>query len=184
MNSLKGHLLIASPSLLAPFFTRSVILMLEHNDEGALGVVLNRPTEATVTDISEQVLQEHVEWGKPINIGGPVQGPLMVIHTDADLADQEVLPGVYSSIDATKIQQLVRRQADPCLILANYAGWGPGQLEGEFGVDSWLTLPATVEHVFWGEATDLWEVVVQAVNAKKLSEFLGIRDVPPDPRLN
>jgi putative transcriptional regulator len=184
MNSLKGHLLIAAPSLLAPFFTRSVILMLEHNEEGALGVVLNRPTEATVTDISEQVLQEHVEWGKPINIGGPVPGPLMVIHTDEDLADQEVLAGVFSSIDAAKIQQIVRRKADPSLILANYAGWGPGQLEGEFGVDSWLTLPATVEHIFWDDATDLWDVVVKEVKAKTLADFLGIRDVPPDPRLN
>lgn len=184
MNSLKGHLLIASPSLLAPFFTRTVILMLEHTEEGALGVVLNRPTDATVTDISEQVLQESVEWGKPILLGGPVPGPLMVIHTDGERADQEVLPGVYSSIDAVKIQQLVRRQAEPSLIIANYAGWGPGQLESEFGVDSWLTLPATLEHVFWDGAPDLWEVVVQALNAQKLSDFLGIREVPSDPMLN
>ena len=184
MNSLKGHLLIASPNLLAPFFTRTVILMLEHNEDGALGVVLNRPTDATVADISEQVLQERLEWSKPIHLGGPVPGPLMVLHTDEDLADQEVLPGVYSSIDAAKIQQILRGQPEPSLILANYSGWGPGQLEGEFDVDSWLTLPATAEHVFWEGETDLWDVVVKAVNAKKLSDFLGIRAVPPDPRMN
>jgi putative transcriptional regulator len=184
MNSLKGHLLIASPNLLAPFFTRTVILMLEHTEDGALGVVLNRPTDATVADIAEQVLQERVEWSKPILLGGPVPGPLMVLHTDEDLADQEVLPGVYSSIDAAKIQQLLRGQPEPALVVANYAGWGPGQLEGEFDVDSWLTLPATAEHVFWAGEIDLWDVVAQAANTTKLSEFLRIRQVPPDPRLN
>jgi putative transcriptional regulator len=184
MNSLKGHLLIASPTLLAPFFTRTVILMLEHNAEGALGVVLNRPTDTTITDIGEQVFGERFEWDKPIYLGGPVPGPLMVIHGDEGLADQEVLPGLSSSIDATKVQEALRGKSDPMLVVANYSGWGPGQLEGEFGVDSWLTLPATVEHIFWAGEKDLWDVVVQAVNTRKLSEFLGIRDVPPDPSLN
>jgi putative transcriptional regulator len=184
MNSLKGHLLIASPSLLAPFFTRTVILMLEHTEEGALGVVLNRPTDTTITDISEQVFGERFEWDKTIYLGGPVPGPLMVLHDDGGLADQEILAGLYSSIDAAKVQEVLRRKADPSLVVANYSGWGPGQLEGEFGVDSWLTLPATVEHIFWDDVTDLWEVVVKAVNTTKLSEFLGIRDVPSDPSLN
>src|SRR4051794_33409137 len=115
MNSLKGHLLIASPSLLAPFYTRTVILMLEHSEEGALGVVLNRPTSATITDISEQVFGDRLEGEKPIYLGGPVPGPLMVIHGDEGLADQEVLAGVYSSIDAAKVQEVLRRKADPSL---------------------------------------------------------------------
>jgi putative transcriptional regulator len=185
MNSLKGHLLIASPDLLTPFFSRTVILMLEHNEDGALGIVLNRPTEATITEVAEKVLDEPFEWDKALGLGGPVPGPLMVIHTIEDLADQEVLPGVYSSVDADKVREVIRRKADPSLIVANYSGWGPGQLEGEFGVDSWLTLPASAEHVFWdGEAGELWETVVKAVNARSLADFLGIRDVPPDPSLN
>src|SRR5262245_32217130 len=130
MNSLKGHLLIAAPSLLTPFFTRTVILMLEHNDEGALGVVLNRPTEATVSDIAEKVFEEPFEWEKPIRIGGPVPGPLMVLHTVEDQSDQEVMPGLYSSVEASKVQEVLRRRSDPCLVIANYSGWGPGQLEG------------------------------------------------------
>ncbi len=66
-------------------------------------------------------------------------------------------------------------------------GMGPGQprLESEFqDVDSWLTLPATREYVFWEEAEDLWDVVVKAVNARKLSEFLGLREMPSDPTWN
>src|SRR5262245_20618751 len=184
MNSLKGHFLVAAPELLAPFFAKTVILMLEHSDEGALGMVLNRPTDAKVTDIAEKVLDEAFEWDKAIGLGGPVPGPLMVIHTDEDHADQEVIPGVYSTIEANKIREIIRQKPEPSLVLANYSGWGPGQLEGEFGVDSWLTLPATVEHIFWEGGKSLWDVAVNAVNAKKLSQFLGLRDVPSDPSLN
>jgi putative transcriptional regulator len=184
MNSLKGHLLIATPQLVAPLFARSVILMLEHSEEGALGVILNHATEATITDIAEKVFEEPFEWDKALHIGGPVPGPLMAVHRLDELADQEIIPGVFSCVEASKVQAVIRARTEPSLIVANYSGWGPGQLEGEFGWDSWLTLPATPEHVFWAEAEDLWEVVVKAVNAKKLSEFFGIREVPPDPSMN
>jgi len=184
MNSLKGHLLIASPSLFTPFFTRTVILMLEHGEDGALGLVLNRPTEATVTDVSEQAFDPPVEWDKPIHLGGPVPGPLMVIHAVEELADQEVLPGVFSTVHAEKVDQIIRGKAEPSLVVANYSGWGPGQLEGEFDVDSWLTLPASAAFVFWDGAEDLWDVVVKAAGARTLSEFLGLRNLPPDPSVN
>ena len=184
MKSLKGHLLIASPELLSPFFTRSVTLMLEHTEQGAMGVTLNHPTDATVTDIAEEVFGEPFEWEKPIHLGGPVPGPLMILHTDAELADLEALPGVYGTIEAEKLREVLRTRPEPSLIIANNSGWGPGQLEGEFGDDSWLTLPATTEHVFWPGPADLWSVVVKGVNARKLSEFLGIDEVPPDPSLN
>ncbi len=184
MRSLKGHLLIASPSLLASFFTRTVILMLDHSEEGAAGVVLNRPTEATISDISETVFARPNDWAKPLNLGGPVSGPLMVLHEVEDLSDQEVIPGVYNAVEISKVREAVMGRLEPSLILANYAGWGPGQLESEFGVDSWLTLPATRDHVFWAGSGDLWDVVVKAINARKLSEFLNLREVPSDPSLN
>jgi putative transcriptional regulator len=184
MNSLKGHLLIAAPTMLSDFFARTVILMLDHDEDGALGVVLNRPTEATVADVAEHVLGGPFDWDKPIRLGGPVAGPLMAIHDVEALADREVIPGVYSSVEADKVRELIRRRHEPCLIVANYAGWGPGQLEGEFDVDSWVTLPAAVDHVFGAEAAGLWAAVVRAANARKLSEFLGLRGVPSDPSLN
>ncbi len=184
MNSLKGHFLVASPELLTPFFTQTVILMLEHGEGGAMGLVVNRQTEATVADIAGQVFEEPFDWDKPIGLGGPVPGPLTAVHAAADLADREVVPGVYTCIEASHVREVIRRKADPCLILANYAGWGPGQLESEFGEDSWLTLPATAELIFWDGPKDLWEVVVKAVNARKLSEFLGLHDLPPDPSVN
>jgi len=184
MNSLKGHLLVASPDLMGPFFMRTVILMLEHNEEGALGVVLNRPTEATITDISEQVFDGPFEWDKAILLGGPVPGPLVAIHSVEELADQEVLSGVFSTSDASKVQQIIRSKTEPCLVVTHYAGWGPGQLEGELEEDSWRYTPARVEHVFWEGDDDLWEVVRKHISALELSQILRIKTMPPNPSLN
>jgi putative transcriptional regulator len=184
MTSLKGHLLVATPQLLAPIFSRSVILMLDHSDEGAAGVIINRPTEASVAAIAEQVFEQASDWDKPINLGGPVPGPLIVLHTDEVLADQTVLPGVYSTVDADKVRELVRGKVEPSLTIANYAGWSPGQLEDEIATGSWVTLPARAGLVFSAEAEDLWRVVMKEHNGRQLTELLGIHGVPDDPRLN
>jgi putative transcriptional regulator len=184
MESLQGQLLIATPQILTPIFYRSVILMLEHNQDGALGVILNRPTNATVTSLAGKVFADDFAWDKPLQFGGPVPGPLMVLHALEDLADQEVLPGLFSTIEATKVQEVISRKPEPCLVLANYSGWGSGQLESEFDRESWLTLPATVEHVFWAGEEDLWQVVRRQANVRTLSDFLGLRDLPSDPSLN
>jgi putative transcriptional regulator len=184
MNSLKGQLLIATPQLLAPIFTRSVILMLEHSDEGAMGVILNQPINTTITDLAGKIFEDGFEWDKPLSLGGPVPGPLMVLHTVEELADAEVLPGVFHTLEASRVQEIIRLRPEPSLIIANYSGWGPGQLEGEFGWDSWLTLPARNGFVFWAGEKELWKVVVNQVNARKLSEFLKLRDVPADPSFN
>ena len=184
MNSLKGHLLVATPDLMGPFFMRTVILMLEHNEEGALGVILNRPTEATITDIAGQVFEGPFEWDKPILLGGPVPGPLVAIHPVEDLSDQQIFEGVFSTSEAFKVQQIIRRRTEPCLIVAHYAGWGPGQLEGEIDEDSWRSTPAKIEHVFWEGDEDLWEVIRKQMGASELSQILRIKSVPSDPSLN
>ena len=184
VRSLKGNLLIAAPGLLAPFFSRSVILMLEHNVEGAAGVVLNRPTETTVSDIAGEVFSEPLDWDKILHLGGPVPGPLMVIHREETLADGELIPGAFNAVEVNKVREALFGKVEPSLILANYAGWGPGQLEGEFDLDSWLTLPATLETIFWEGEVDLWDATVRRINARKLSEFLGLGETPIDPSLN
>jgi putative transcriptional regulator len=184
MNSLKGQLLIATPQLLAPIFKQSVILMLEHSDEGAMGVILNQPINTTITDLAGRIFEEGFEWDKALHLGGPVPGPLMVVHTSEDQADAEILPGIFHTLEASRVQEIIRLRLEPSLVIANYSGWGPGQLEGEFDWDSWLTLPAQHEFVFWAGEKELWKVVVNQVNARKLSEFLKLRDVPSDPSYN
>ena len=184
MNSLKGQLLVATTQLLDPNFARTVVLILEHNDEGAVGVILNRPTQARVTDLAGQGFEESTDWEKPIHLGGPVAGTVLVLHEVEELSDVEILPGVYSTAEASKIQQLIRSQAEPSLILANYAGWRAGQLETEIEEDSWLTCPATPRHVFSDDPAELWESLVREINAAELTRMLGLRDVPDDPTLN
>ena len=184
MESLKGRLLVAAPSLASEFFARTVILMLEHNDEGAMGIVINRPTEATVNDIAGQILDEELNWDKPIQLGGPVRGPLQIVHDVVEFADQEVVEGVRVTVSAENVRDLLAIKPEPSLVVANYAGWGTGQLEGEIAEDSWLTLPARADLVFWHDATDLWKVVLNEINAAELSNVLRLKRLPNDPGLN
>src|SRR5437588_7519500 len=88
MQSLKGQLLIASAQLTTPIFARAVILMLDHNDEGAIGVILNLPINTVITDLSGKIFDEDFEWNKPLHLGGPVPGSLTVLHTLEEFADQ------------------------------------------------------------------------------------------------
>ncbi len=184
MTSLKGRLLIAAPSLRTPFFERTVILMLEHSETGAMGLVLNRETNASVSDIAEQALDESLPWDKPVSLGGPVPGPLMVLHTRADLSDAEVIPGLYSSVDAEKVRALLRDLAEPSRVVVNYAGWGPGQLENEIEEESWLSCPAAAEFVFWSRNDDLWHAAVREVSSNNLTKVLGLKEIPSDPTWN
>lgn len=184
MSSLKGHLLIASPELTSPFFGGSVTLMLEHGEHGAMGITLNRPTGTTIADIADDVFGEPFEWDKAIHLGGPVPGPLMVVHADDGLADAEVIPGVFVTVEADKLRDLLRGRPEPSLIVVNNAGWAPGQLEGEFGRDAWLTLPATSEYLFEFDPAELWDIVLKAAGTQSLADFLGLKGVPDDPSLN
>ena len=165
------------------FFARTVILLLEHNSDGAMGIVLNRPTEATVNDIAAQIMEQEIDWDKPIHLGGPVRGPLQVLHDRAEWGDQEVVRGRPRHGDAENVRELLAIQPEPSLIVANYAGWGTGQLEGEIAEDSWLTHPRA-ELVFYLEPTELWRFVLNEIHAAELSNVLGLKRLPNDPGLN
>jgi putative transcriptional regulator len=184
MSCLKGHLLIATPQLKAPVFSRSVILMLEQNEEGALGVILNQRISATMSDLAGKVFVEGFDWDKPISLGGPVPSSLIVLHAIESLADQEVISGVYMTADSSKVQELIVQRPEPSLVLANYSGWGPGQLDGEISAGFWLVFPATIDHVFGTEETELWKAVVTEVGRKDLADVAGVRAMPADPSLN
>ncbi len=183
-NSLKGQFLVASPTLETPFFSKTVILMFEHNEQGAMGVVLNKPTQATVADVAEQVFSESLDWDKQIHLGGPVPGPLLVVHTLPHLADQMLIDGVFSSFEPSKVEAILRAREHPCLVMANYSGWGPGQLENEMAENSWLTWPATGDLVFADEHADLWNEVVRQIRGAQLKEMFHVEHVPNDPTFN
>lgn len=184
MTSLKGHLLVASPALIDPNFARTITLIFEHGNQGAAGLIVNRPTMAKVSDISEHLFSEQFDWEKPLRVGGPVMGPLQVVHVAEGLGDQEIMDGLYTTMDASRVKQLILRRSEPSLIVANYAGWGPGQLEAEIKEGGWLLTPATLDRVFHSDDEDDWADAVREIEANGIPKILGIRDLPADPSLN
>ena len=97
MKSLQGQLLVASPYLEDPNFMRSVILLIQHSGEGTLGLVLNRPIDKTIQELWQDVEEAPCGNLQHVNLGGPVSGPLMAVHTEQPLGEIEIVPGVYFS---------------------------------------------------------------------------------------
>lgn len=177
MKSLQGQLLIAAPDLMDPNFFQKVVLLIQHNSEGAFGIVLNGPTARTIREVWEEVGGSPAECDDPVNLGGPVQGPLMAIHTQEYLADAELLPGVFFSMEKTKLEQLVSEDVQPFRVFAGCAGWAKGQLEAELEEGAWLTLPAKADYVFF-MGDDLWAAVMEQLGGKNLLDVLQVRHVP------
>ncbi|MFO0946195.1 MAG: YqgE/AlgH family protein [Planctomycetota bacterium] len=181
---LKGHLLVAAESLLDPNFSRTVILLLEHNEQGAVGLVLNRPTPKTIDDVWQEVFQESCACTAAIHLGGPVTGPLTAIHGHEELADAPILPGLYTTTDPEKLKELVEQENQPCKFFAGYAGWGPGQLEAELAEESWRVMPAKPEHLFVPGKDELWDTVLAEIVYSRILPTLHIKNPPNDPTVN
>jgi putative transcriptional regulator len=180
--SLQGHLLVSSPEL-PDVFEQSVVLLVRHNEEGAFGLVLNRSTATPVQEIWSRVSESECLTGEHLHVGGPVEGPLMALHDDEPAMELEVFPGVYFSANREQLEQLAMREGAAARYFVGYAGWSPGQLEGELKRGSWQTLPARAEHVFQSDER-LWEIARREVNDHILRAQLHIRHVPPDLRMN
>ena len=131
VKSLQAHLLIASPELAEPF-TNSVVLMVRHSDEGALGLILNRRTTTALQTTWKEVSDVPCHREASIFLGGPCEGPLVALHRDEFLLELEVLPGVSISAGKEKLERLAAQDDDkPAKFFAGYSGWSPGQLENE-----------------------------------------------------
>jgi len=183
MSSLSGHLLVAAPQLNDPNFVHTVVLLVQHTDEGALGLVLNRPTSKTVKELWKEIGDAPCESSRPVHLGGPVSGPLMAVHRSVDLAELEVIPGVFFSAKKINLDRLVVQQGHAFKMFVGHAGWGPGQLEGELEVGAWFTREATPELVFY-EGDDLWERVLREIHRTTLQSVLNLKHIPEDPSLN
>jgi len=119
MESLEGHLLVAAPQLLDPNFARALVLLVEHNQEGAFGVILNRPVGKTLQELWREVGSAPCHSHHPIYLGGPVPGPLLSLHTDPDLAETEPAPGVYFAAKKQHLDKLRHDgQTDPAALAA------------------------------------------------------------------
>ena len=183
MKSLQGHFLVASPHLADSNFYKGVVLMIKHDEEGAFGLILNRPTDNSVGDVLKLVGVEDVECPSPIFLGGPVRGPLVALHRLKSAAEAEVLPGVYFAADREKLEKLVHQSSKPYRFFMGYAGWAGGQLEDELSAGGWLTAKANKTRVC-RNAEDLWEQVTWTIGEHILNKAVKVKHVPEDPSLN
>jgi len=183
MESLEGQFLIASPHLPDSNFFRSVVLMIQHDDEGAFGLLLNRRVEKTIGELWEMISDTPCSNPTPVNVGGPVEGPLMAIHTDPLLSEREVIDGVHLSTEKDNLDRLVNAYDGPLRVFTGYSGWGTGQLEGEMQVGGWLTLRAEKKLVFADDET-MWKYVTEKIGLEVLRDMIDPVTVPDDPSLN
>ena len=183
MKSLKGHLLVASPHLADPNFVRSVVLLIHHSPDGTFGVVLNRPSESKIRELWKDLSELPCKTDQHVHMGGPVSGPLMAVHTDEDLAELEIVPGLYFAAERGNIEKLLNQSKHDFRLFVGHSGWGGGQLEDELEEGSWFTTPATPDYVF-AEESDLWKAVAQQIGQSMLASMLNIKDIPADPSAN
>jgi len=180
MESLKGQLLIAGPGLLDANFWRTVVLIGEHSPEGALGVVLNRPSETSVDEAAPELagLADHMG---DVHVGGPVQPSAVVVLADfVEPLDEEALViesvgFLPAEVDPDDLGELRRAR-----VYVGYAGWGPGQLDDELAEGAWIVEPAVADDVFTEQPDELWTTVLR----RKGGPFGILATMPPDPSRN
>ena len=182
MDSLRGQLLIASPAVHDPNFRRTVVLIAEHNEAGAMGVILNRPAQVTVAGAVPE-LEELAEHDEAVHLGGPVgESSVTVLAEFADLDAAALLIDddlgfLGSQADTHEhLADVVNRAR----VFAGHAGWEPGQLEAEMEEESWIVEPALREDVFTEDPEGLWSSLLR----RKGGEYVVIATMPDDPSLN
>jgi putative transcriptional regulator len=180
-ESLAGQLLLASPALLDPNFRRTVVLVGVHNEEGALGVVLNRPSTVTVEEAVPQ-LKATVAAQEPVYVGGPVQPASVVVlaeFLDPAPAGMLVVGRIGFPAADADLEQLAEATARR-RVFAGFAGWGEGQLDAELDHGDWIAHSALPEDVFTDLPRELWSAVL----TRKGGSYALIARMPLDPSVN
>ena len=180
----KGIFLVAAPSLRDPNFRQTVVLLCEYGPEGALGVIVNRPTAISLTEALPQMPvlegQGHILYS-----GGPVQpNQVMVLYRVAEepVETHHVFDGVYLGGNLGRLEQLMvmPKGNESFRAFMGYSGWAPGQLENEMKTGSWLTLPGDPTMVFEKDPAQVWPDIFRSLGG----QFAMYADMPADPSLN
>jgi putative transcriptional regulator len=185
MQSLTGQLLVATPALRDPNFERTVVLLVAHEETGALGVVLNRATEVPVAEVLGP-------WGtlarEPSVVfeGGPVQpeSAICIARTRPGASPPRRsfhrVSGVVGTVDLSGDPDTLRETVEGVRVFAGYAGWSPGQLEAEISTGSWFVFDALPGDAFVARPDDLWSMVLRRQGGLTAAVAL----YPSDPALN
>lgn len=162
----KGQLLIATPPLADPNFDRTVVFMLEHNEDGAIGVVINRPSEEALGDelrswIDLQMMPATVYSGGPVEPAGLVALALTREPIPAGIEGLATVLGRIISVDLEIDPTLIAAEIDGVRVFRGYAGWGRNQLENELQSGAWLLVEALPTDPFDPQPTELWRNVLR-----------------------
>ena len=178
MKSLKGQFILDKGKLQGSFFHRTVILICQHDAEGAFGLVVNRPTgnkvgEALVANLPD-VLKEQALF-----LGGPVQPQaLSFLHSDVYLADANVMPNLMLDHSLDTLVELAEgfSPTKKTKVFAGYAGWSPGQLDDEMKRDTWMTHPGSLDLVFHEHPEQVWKMILR----EKGIQYRLVTEAPDD----
>jgi putative transcriptional regulator len=181
VDSLKGQLLLASPALFDPNFRRAVVLVTEHTEEGAAGLVLNRPSETAVADAVPDLLPL-VEDEERVYVGGPVQESSVLVLAEFEDPDEAALLVVddVGFVPGDGDFDLLAGATRRVRVFAGYAGWGPGQLEAELEESSWIVGSSPAPELFPEPEDDLWARVLR----DKGGVYRVVALMPEDPSVN
>jgi len=181
-KSWQGQLLLDGGKLHGSFFHRSVVLICQHDAEGAFGLILNQPAGSKVGDAVVANLPEALKE-QPLYLGGPVQpGVLSFLHTDVFVPHANVLANLNLGHSIESLMDLSESNSatQKLRLFAGYAGWSAGQLEQEMARHDWLTHPATVDLVFKSEPEQLWKEILR----EKGPSLRWLADSPENPSWN
>jgi putative transcriptional regulator len=182
MEPVKGQLLIAGPQLIDPNFWRTVVLVVDHSEEGAFGAVLNRPSETSVGEAVPE-LESLVDPDDPLFIGGPVQPSTVITlaqFTDVEHAALHAFDDIgVLGTGGPPLEELADRVL-AARAYVGHSGWGPGQLDSELERGDWILEPARRQDVFSTASRELWSDVL----TRKGGSYALVARMPLDPSLN
>ncbi|MCA1823147.1 MAG: YqgE/AlgH family protein [Mycobacteriales bacterium] len=183
-TSLRGQLLVASPTLEDPNFRRAVVFVLDHNDDGAVGVILNRPSDTPLVEVLP-------DWGDVVALpdvafmGGPVSPQAAICLGRVRRARRAAVSGPQpvegvAIVDLERNVNDVESDVDELRVFAGYAGWDTAQLEFEMGLAAWFVVPAEVGDVLTTQPDRLWRDVLR----RQRGDLRMLATFPDDPSLN
>jgi putative transcriptional regulator len=175
LTSLRGQLLVATPALLDPNFARTVVLVAEHGEAGAMGLVLNRPSETLVADAVPE-LASLTGDEEPLYVGGPVATDAVLALAEVDDPD-DASELVVGDVGFVQDPDVAARRGR---VFVGYAGWSAGQIEAELVEQSWIVVPAEPDDVFSHEPDELWSRVLR----RQGGSLALLATMPLDPSLN
>jgi putative transcriptional regulator len=177
-----GSFLVATSALQSTGFQRAVVFVLQNNEDGTFGAVINRPaTNSMLANWSQQTGLEFAR--ESIVQGGPLGGPVLAIHQDLPIAEVEISDGVCLSVDSKAIQKLSTQNDAQYRIVLGIAGWEKNQLNREMELGYWYHLIVDPMHVF-DDHDLMWENFVREYGRQTLEKLLGSSGFPVDPSLN